>query len=119
MKWLLLGAALALGGLLALGEDDLAVAEDGDLHEGGELAVALAELVDLVGVGEEGGAAAQVEGVVAGPHVHRVLPLRPARRHHQLPVAVHPRVLVELRMHPALLPTLPPPPLPLLLFVFK
>lgn len=105
----LLALSLAAAGLLPLGQHDLAVLEDGDLHERRQLAVLPAELLHLVVLRQQGGAVAEVERVVAGPDVHRVLPLRPACRHHQLPVAVHLGVLVELRVHRALLPATPPP----------
>lgn len=105
-KYLLL--ALAFGGSLLLGGQNNLTFEIGDLHEVRELAVLLAELLHLAGVHQQRRPVAQIEGVVPGPDVDVVLLLGPAGGHHKLAIAVHLRILVELRMDP-LLPARPPP----------
>lgn len=90
---------LAFARTLALGRKNNLSFEDRNLHNLGELAELLSELLDLVGVDENGGAVAEVEGVVTGPDVDDVLLLGPTGGHHQLSVAVHLRVLVELRVY--------------------
>lgn len=84
---------------LALGGEHNLTLEHGNLHDLRQLTELLAELLDLVGVYEDGRAVSEVEGVVPRPEVHGVLLLGATGRHHQLTIAVHLRVLVELRVY--------------------
>lgn len=94
-KFILLLLLPFAAGFALSGQNDFAF-EHRYLHQLRQLSEFLAELLDLVGVDEQGGAAAQIEWVISRPHIHRILFLGPTRRHHQLPVAINFSVLVEL-----------------------